>query len=83
MTKQRAKALMRRAGVDDDPLAQCQTLEEFNRELAKLSDAELLSAWARTLGAWAFRLPDEQLLEELDACLAARATEKHTNKELS
>lgn len=66
MTKQRSKSLAKRSGLEDDPLSRCQTLEEFNAELAKLSDAQLLAAWERTQGERATRLSDEQLLEELD-----------------
>jgi hypothetical protein len=36
MSREKAKALMKRAGLDDDPLSHCRTLEEFNDELAKL-----------------------------------------------
>jgi hypothetical protein len=66
MTKQRVKALMQRVGVEDLPLAHCQTVGQFSDALTKLSDAELLSAWARTLGVAASRLSDDELLRELD-----------------
>lgn len=76
MTKQRSKSLMKRAGLEDDALAYCRTIEEFNAELAKLSDAQLLSVWARTQGERATRLTDEELLAELDQ---ARKEEQDNN----
>lgn len=66
MTKQRSKALAKRAGLEDDPLSRCRTIAEFNNELAKLSDAQLLRAWERTQGERATRLSDEELLLELE-----------------
>jgi hypothetical protein len=66
MNHQRSKKLMRRAGVEHLPLAHCANLGEFNDELSKLSDAQLLDAWARTLGIAATRMSDEELLAELD-----------------
>jgi hypothetical protein len=65
MSRQRSKQLMKRAGVEDLPLGQCQTIEEFNVELAKLSDSQLMDAYTRTLRAWAVTLSDDELLAEL------------------
>lgn len=66
MTKRRVHNLMKRAGVEDVPLSRCRTIEEFNAALEKLSDAQLLDAWSRTLGIAASRLSDDELLRELD-----------------
>lgn len=30
MSREKAKSLMRRAGLADDPLAHCRTIQEFN-----------------------------------------------------
>ena len=65
MTKRRVQNLMRRAGVNDVPLAQCRDLKELNEALAKMSDAALLAAWRRTLRIAATRLSDDELLRQL------------------
>jgi len=81
MTKQRSKSLAKRSGVEDDPLAMCETIEAFSAALEKLSDAQLLRAWERTQGERATRLPDEQLLEELDSARREEQT-NNNNKEI-
>lgn len=66
MSRSRSKKLMKKAGVEELPLGQCRTIEEFNLELAKLSDAQLLDAWSRTLGVAASKMSDAEVLTALD-----------------
>lgn len=79
MSRQRSKKLMEKAGVEALPLAHCQTMGEFNQELAKLSDAQLLDAWSRTLGFAATRLSDDELLRQLDDAQREEAAEEDNN----
>ncbi|MDP9178410.1 MAG: hypothetical protein M3O61_12080 [Gemmatimonadota bacterium] len=65
MTKARSKQLMKRAGLNELPLAQCRTVGEFNAELEKMSDAQLLDAWSRTISFAAAGLSDDELLTQL------------------
>lgn len=66
MSRARSKKLMIKAGVGDLPLSHCRTLAEFNQELAKLSDSQLLDAWSRTLEFATTRLSDAEILSQLD-----------------
>lgn len=79
MSREKAKSLMRRAGLADDPLAHCRTIQEFKLELAKLSDAQLLDVWGRTQGERATRLSDEELLAELDQARKEVVPEQDNN----
>jgi hypothetical protein len=57
---------MRRAGVEEDPLSHCRTIQEFNSALSQLSDAQLRHVWEGTHRERASGLSDEALLTELD-----------------
>jgi hypothetical protein len=69
MRMRRVNKMMKRIGVEQLPLSHCGSLQDFNSEVSKLSDAQLLDAWSRTLGFAATRVTDEELLRQIDEAL--------------
>lgn len=66
MTRSRVRALMRRAGVQADPLgplSQVKTVEELHAAVASLSDSQLVDAWVATMS-------DDEILARLETARA-------------
>lgn len=79
MRKNRIDALMKRAGVEQGPMAHVRDLSQFKAAAAQMTDAQLLDAMERTERERITQLSDDELLAGLGQ--ARQEEEQETTEE--